>query len=115
MISISQSSLPILQEQKMKWSKSQTSKEENAHRARLRWVLATASVETANVEKIFIISEGGEEFFVAGETKKADALTDHRELRMLEVIGHAGFGMSVNQGHILLDAIALAIALPIIA
>lgn len=47
--------------------------------------------------------------------EKQNLEKDHRELRMLEVIGHAGFGMSVNQGHILLDAIALAIALPIIA
>ena len=30
-----------------------------AHRARLDWVLATASVETANVGKIFIIEKGG--------------------------------------------------------
>jgi hypothetical protein len=52
---------------------------------------------------------GGERISVASENKY-DALTHHGELGMSEVVEHA-----VNQADIMLDAKALAIAVPIIS
>jgi hypothetical protein len=57
---------------------------------------------------------GGERISVASENKY-DALTHHGELGMSEVVEHAGSGISVNQADIMLDAKALAIAVPIIS